>query len=262
MTQNTFTAADGSTLGYRIKGETGPWLILCHALLASSEQWAGPLETLSDSFRVVCPDTRGHGLSRDATPAETVAQMSDDVLALMDHLGIEKAHLLGASMSGVMAQDFASRYPERVEKLILANTTWRYGPEGHAAWQARIDTARADGLGPVVEGTLARFLTEEFHAGQPARVETLRRAMMASAVEGFCGCCRSLDGADLTKALPRITAPTLLIAGESDIATTPQVMTDLSALIPGSELVVLPGAHLCNYQSPDLFDATLRRFLA
>ncbi|WP_323041837.1 alpha/beta fold hydrolase [Gemmobacter sp.] len=259
---DTFTTADGSKLGYRIAGDTGPFLVLCHALLATSEQWVPQLEDLSKHFRVVCPDTRGHGLSTGSTPVDTVEDLAGDILALFDHLGIDRAHLLGASMSGVVVQHFAATHPDRVEKLVLANTTWRYGPEAHASWQARIETARTKGLEPVVDSTLERFLTVDFRTAHPGRAATLRDAMLRTDVAGFVGCCNALDGADLSDLLPAIKAPTLLIAGQSDVATTPQIMEDLAARISGARLAVLPGAHLCNYETPQGFTAELLGFLA
>jgi len=259
---HTFTTTDGSKLGYRISGESGSWLILAHALLATSKQWEPQIEELSKHFRVVCPDTRGHGLSAGSTSHETVAGLANDILELMDHLGIAHAHLLGASMSGVVAQFFAAHHADRVEKLVLANTTWRYGPEAHSSWEARIATAQTQGLEPVVNGTLERFLTEDFRTRETGRTAALRDAMMKTDIAGFVGCCKALDGTDLTSALTAITAPTLLIAGQSDIATTPQIMEDLSGMIAGSKLVVLPGAHLCNYESPQAFTDHLLGFLA
>lgn len=257
----TFQSRDGVDLTYAVHGSDGPWLVLCHALLATSAQWEPQIDTLSKSFRVVCPNTRGHGGSEAAAAPYSIDMLVEDLADLFSHLGIERAHLLGASMNGLVVQGFAARYPEKVDHFILANTTWHYPPETFASWDARIATAETGDLTGVVDGTLARFLTDDFRATQDAAVAPLRAAMMDVAPVGFIGCCHALKGADLSCAHGAITAPTLLIAGESDIATTPEVMAQLSKRLNDAPLITMPGAHLCNLESPQLFTTTLCEFL-
>jgi len=260
MTQ-TFSARDGTALTYALHGDKGPWLVLCHALLATSAQWEPQVAALSRHFRVVCPNTRGHGGSAASAPPYDLTLLAGDLADLFDHLGIEKAHLLGASMNGLTVQLFAARYPQKVDRLVLANTTWRYGPETDASWEQRVALVRKGGLADVVAGTLERFLTRPFREQESARVSVLRQAMLAVEPDGFIGCCLALKGADIGDAHKAISAPTLLIAGESDIATTPEIMRELKARLDGAKMITLPGAHLCNFETPDAFTDALVTFL-
>jgi len=260
MTQ-TFAARDGTALTYAVHGSRGPWLVLCHALLATSAQWEPQVADLSRHFRVVCPNTRGHGGSAASAPPYDLALLAGDLADLLDHLGIDKAHVLGASMSGLVVQVFAAEFPRKVDRLVLANTTWRYGPETDAGWDQRVALARNGGLAEVVAGTLQRFLTKPFRDGEPARLGALEQAMLEVDPDGFIGCCLALKGADTGDALGAISAPTLLIAGESDIATTPAIMGELKARLDGADMITLPGAHLCNFESPDVFTDALVKFL-
>jgi len=256
----TFKATDGTSLAYSLHGSEGPWLVLCHALLATSAQWAPQLLELSNRYRVVCIDTRGHGASEASQPPYDLRLLADDLKQLFDHLQIDRAYLLGASMSGLVVQQFAATHPERVERLVLANTTWCYGPETDASWDKRIETAKAGQLAAVVGGTLERFLTKTFRDQKSETLVSLERAMLAVKTPGFIGCCQALKGADISGMHHAITMPTLLIAGESDIATTPEVMQALKGRISGSDLVVLPGAHLCNFENPQAFTAAIAAF--
>ena len=257
----TFKATDGTSLGYAIHGDHGPWLVLCHALLATSAQWAPQIPELSKRFRVVCIDTRGHGASEASAPPYDLSLLVDDLEQVFDYLSIDKAYLLGASMNGLVVQKFAATYSERVERLVLANTTWVYGPETDAGWDKRIEAAKAGQFPAVVGGTLERFLTRAFRDAKRASLNTLESAMLSVKIPGFIGCCNALKGADISDVHQAIKAPTLLVAGESDIATTPDVMRALKERIAGSDLIVLPGAHLCNFENPQAFTAAISAFL-
>lgn len=257
----TATLPTGATVAYHVAGGEGPWLTLAHALLASSAQWIPQLDRLSRTHRVLVYDTRGHGGSSTPRAPYAVSDLSSDLVALLDALKIARTHLLGASMSGLVVQHFAAAHPARVDRLILANTTWKYGPETAPAWDGRIAMARKDGIPAVVEPTLARFLTDSFRATTPDRAEILRAAMKRTTVEGFTGCCQALFGTDLSAIHTKIAATTMLVAGEFDIATTPSVMAELRDRIAGSTLAVIKGAHLCNYENPDEFNASVEAFL-
>lgn len=257
----TLTLDDGLTLAYRRDGNPGgPPLVFSNSLGTDHTMWDGHLAALGDSFRLVRYDTRGHG--RSGVPAEpaSLARLGNDLVALLDHLGLARAHVCGVSLGGVTAQWLAVTHPERVDRLVLSNTGARVGSV--ASWQARIDAVGAGGLAAIEALVLGRFFSPAFTAAQPATVERFRATLLATDPAGYTVCCAALREADLRPAVATIATPTLIVAGELDESTRPALAEELHRAIAGSELLVLAGAaHLANVEAPELFDGALRRFL-
>ncbi|MFT4067657.1 alpha/beta fold hydrolase [Paraburkholderia sp.] len=252
-------ARNGNTIAYSIRGN-GPWITFLHALMGNGNFWRDQVSQLSHHFTVLTIDLRGHGDSDAPAGPYTMDAMADDVVDVLDGLGVMRTHLVGASMGGLVAQSVAARYADRIGQLVLANTTYRYGPEHHAGWEARITTVMQSGLAAVIPGTLARFLTDVFRDVHPEAVSALGKQMERTSAAGFISCCKALDGADIGAYHGMIKAPTLLIAGKKDPATTVEVMADLQSRIIGANLVTLDSAHLSNVEQPEKFTEALKEF--
>jgi 3-oxoadipate enol-lactonase len=207
-------------------------------------------------FRIVRYDTRGHGRSGVPAGSATIERLGRDLLALLDHLSIVRAQLCGLSLGGLTAQWLAVYHPERVSRLVLANTAARIGSiEG---WGERIAAVRQGGMAAVRNAVLARFFSPAFSLAHPQTLQVYAAMLTATDPQGYAACCAALREADLRAEVGSITAPTLIIAGALDEATPPAQAEELRAAIPGSELVVLDEvAHLSNIERPDAFNSLL-----
>lgn len=258
---HTLTLDDGLTLRYRLDGAAGaPPLVFSNSLGTDLRMWDTQAEALGDGFRVVRYDTRGHGGSGVPAGPATLERLGRDLLALLDHLDLPRAHLCGLSLGGLTAQWLAAHHPARVNRLVLSNTAARIGSV--ESWGERIAAVESGGMEAIADTVLARFFSPAFRADHPETVAACGASLRSIAPAGYAACCAALRDADLRPAVGRIAAPTLVIAGSLDEATPPAQSEELQQAIRGSELTVLDGAaHLANVEAPGLFSALLRRFL-
>lgn len=253
--------ANGIELHCEVEGE-GPWVVLCHALACDLRMWDEQVAALRERFRVVRFDTRGHGASSVPPAPYTFAQLVRDVQGLYAALRIEQAHLVGISLGGMVAQEFALAHPRYMASLVLCDTTSRY-PEGtDKMWEERIATVRAGGTGPLVEATLERWFTAPFRAARPDVMARIGAMIRETSAEGYIGCGAAVPTIDTTARLGAIGCPTLVIVGEHDAGTPLAMAQTIQRGVPGAELAVIPSAsHLCNVEQPDAFNKVLLDFL-
>ena len=252
---------DGRSLRVRVDGPEGaPWLVLSNSLGATLEMWEPQLDAFSRHYRVLRYDTRGHGQSSIPPRPWAIADLGRDVVAMLDALGIERASYCGLSMGGATGMWLATHARDRLERLVLCNTTpWLGPPE---AMNARIEQVQAHGMEPLVDGILQRWFTPEFRALDAASVQRVRQMLLASPVEGYAGCCEALRDMDQRADLARITTPTLVIAGTHDPAPTPDAARQWAATMPQALFIELPAAHLSNIGAAAGFNAAVLDFLA
>lgn len=236
-----------------------PWLVLSNSLGATLEMWEPQLAAFSQQYRVLRYDTRGHGSSSIPPRPWTIADLGGDVLALLDALGIERAHFCGLSMGGATGMWLAAHAPRRLDRLVLCNTTpWLGAPQTMAA---RISQVQKEGMAPLVDGILQRWFTPEFRALEPAAVDCIRQMLLAAPIEGYAGCCEALRDMDQRDDLPRIGLPTLVIAGTADPSPSIDAARQWAATIPQSMFIELPAAHLSNIGAVAAFNAAVVCFL-
>ena len=247
-------------LHYRFDGpDDAPLLVLSNSLRTSLDMWAPQMPALVAQFRVLRYDTRGHGASSAPPGPYRVDQLGSDVVGLLDHLGIERAHFCGLSMGGMTGLWLAIHAPSLVSRLVLANTGAKIGDDN--AWNARIATAKEGGMADVVEGVLATWFTARFRSLQPAAIEPVRAMMLAMSVEGYVANCEALRDADLRDSIASITAPTLVITGHHDVSTPSDSGRALVDAIPGACHVELDAAHLSNIEQAGAFTTAVLNFL-
>ncbi|MGY9055966.1 MAG: 3-oxoadipate enol-lactonase [Alphaproteobacteria bacterium] len=258
-----FASSGGVRIAYSVQGPAdGPVLITSHSLMANHTMWEPQMPAVADKYRVVGIDTRGHGQSDAPAGEYALDQLADDILAVMDHLGIAKAHYCGLSMGGMIGQTLALKAPERLLSLTLCDTSSGYPAGGQDMWTGRIADAKANGLAGGVEGTLERWFSPGFVASAPDTMDKVRTMISATPVDGFCGCCGAISKLALTARLGEITTPTLVIVGEDDPGTPVAMSEIIRDGIPGAQLVVLPVArHLANMEAVTGFNKALRGFL-
>jgi 3-oxoadipate enol-lactonase len=257
----TLTLDDGLALFYQLDGPPdGPPLLLVNSLGTDLRMWDAQAAALGDRFRVLRYDARGHGLSGVPSGPATLERLGRDLLALLDQLGVARAHVCGLSLGGLTAQWLAVHHPGRVARLVLSNTAARVGSA--ESWEARIAAVREGGMAAIAEAVIGRFFGPAFRAAHPEQVGRLAETLLRTDPAGYRACCAALRDGDMRPLVPRIGAPTLVIAGSLDEATTPAQAAELHAAVRGSELAVLEGAaHLANVERPEAFTALLRGFL-
>jgi 3-oxoadipate enol-lactonase len=266
----TTTAA--SAIGRRIRvnetelrvqidgSERLPWLVLSNSLGCTLEMWEPQVAVFSGRYRLLRYDTRGHGGSGVPPRPYTLEQLGTDVLGLLDALGIERAHYCGLSMGGATGMWLGVQAPQRIERLVLCNTTPWLGPP--ATLNARIATLLHDGMPALVEPILERWFTAGFRASEPLAVERIRQMLLTTPVEGYAGCCEAIRDMDQRASLARVAAPTLVIAGTYDPAPTPDAARAWASTIPDARFLELPAAHLSNVGAAEAFTAAVSAFLA
>jgi len=251
---------DDAVLRYEVRGGSGrPALFLLNPLAASLEIWDAQLE-LEREFTLIRFDPRGHGGSTLGSKAElTIEDLARDALAVLDAAAIERAHICGLSIGGMMAMNMAVRFPARVQKLLLCATT-PYMPT-REMWQARIDTARRDGLKDLVDGIVQRWFTPAFHDSNPGEVQRVRGLLMKTDRLGYAASAAAVRDMDQRESIKHISAPTLVIAGAHDPGVPPSQAETIINAVKGSTLKVLESAHLPNIEQAGLFNSALKQFL-
>lgn len=238
----------------------GPVLVLADSLGATLAMWEPQLEVLARRFRVIRYDLRGHGGSPAPAGRYTIADLGGDLIALLDDLGIERAHICGLSLGGMIGMWVAAKAPERVDRLIVCASSARLGPP--EAWATRARTVRSEGMGAVTETVVGRWFTPGFAASCPDVVARMRAMLESISPVGYAGCCRAIETMDLTGDLAAIVAPTLVLVGDEDRATPLAHAERIAAGIPGAQLeVVLDAAHLLNVEQAEVVNALILEHL-
>ena len=238
---------------------SGPVLVLVHAFPLDRRMWAATGQALAPRCRVIAPDMRGFGASDLADGS--IADMADDVAALLDQLGIERATVGGLSMGGYVSLAFAARHKQRLERLILADS--RAAPDSDAARAGRADALAlvdAQGVPALVERQLVALLSPGASEAVRAQVRSIGNGQRPAGVKG--GICALRDRPDRQNELSAIACPTLLVVGKEDKISPPAEMAAMASAIPGSRLVEIGAAgHLSNLENPTDFVAAVTSFI-
>ena len=252
--------ADGCLLNVSVEGrESGPTIMLSNSLGTTMQMWEPQMAALTKLFRVIRYDRRGHGKSGAPAGPYSMERFGQDVLAILDDLNIEKVHWCGVSMGGMVGQWLGANAPERVGKLILANTACYYPDPTN--WLNRIKAVNEGGLAAIADGVIAAWLTADFREREPQITTRMKQMLVATPVQGYIACCEALSTLDQRDLLPRITAPTLVIAGRHDMSTPVEAGEFIRSRIPGASMTLLDAAHISNVEQPHDFTEAVVGFL-
>jgi 3-oxoadipate enol-lactonase len=231
--------------------DNGPVVVLSNSLGSTHQMWDAQLADLEQRFRVVRYDTRGHGDSPVPLGPYLIDDLADDLIALLDRLEVEQAHIVGLSLGGMTAMKVAARNPERVDRLVVMCTGAQLPPASN--WTDRAATVRARGSIAVAAAVVERWFTPEFLAANPDLRATHEAMVARTPAEGYAGCCEAIAALDLRDDLSSIVAPTLAIAGADDPATPPANLEEIATGVKnGRLLVVSHAAHLANAEQPHI----------
>jgi 3-oxoadipate enol-lactonase len=260
----------GRPISYLEASAPGPGpghvLLLLHAFPMSAEMWEPQLAAVRPGWRFVAPDLRGFGRSDagDTRQAASVDDYAEDLLALLDALDIDRVAVAGLSMGGYAAFALLRRQPARVSALVLADTRAEADDEtARTARDAMIETLAAGGAAAVFGKMQAGLLGETTRATRPDVVARVRAIALAQTPDGVRrGIERLKSRPDSRPLLAAIACPALVVAGEEDRITTPDVARDLQNRIAGARLSLIPKAgHLSNLENPEAFNSALGEFL-
>jgi len=261
VAETMVTTVDGCRLASDVEGpEHAPVCLLLHSLGTTSELWAPQRARFRRALRLIRYDARGHGRSQPPVGPYTLDQLGRDALAVLDAAGVDRAHVCGVSLGGLTALWLGVHAPDRVGRIVAANTAARLGSRD--GWAERIQVVRAGGMAAVAEGGIARWFTEQFRDREPATVARFRSMLLSCPVDGYVGGCAVLRDADLRDEIGQIGAETLVVTGRHDLATAPALGTLIQERVAGSHLLELDAAHLSNVEQVDAFTAGVLDFLS
>jgi pimeloyl-ACP methyl ester carboxylesterase len=244
----------------------GTPLVLLHAFPLDGRMWAPQVEALAGSYQVIVPDLRGFGAAREQSVEEAgMDLLADDVARLLDDRGLDRVVLGGLSMGGYVALAFVRRHADRLSGLVLLDT--KASADGDQARDARLEMAErvlAEGTGFVPGAMLPRLLGETSREQRPEVVEEVTALIREQHPKAIAGAQRGMAArAAATDVLASIAVPTLVVTGEEDTVTGPEVGRDLAAGIPGARfLLVEEAGHLANLEQPEIVNEALLDFLA
>jgi 3-oxoadipate enol-lactonase len=253
--------ANGININYKLEGAVNaPVVVLSNSLLSNYHMWDDQIEALTNKFQVLRYDTRGHGGTDAPTTPYSLDIFVEDVIGLLDGLGIEKVHFVGLSMGGFLAQPLAVKYPDRLLSLVLCDTACHMPVP--AVWDDRIAAAQKGGVESLVDGNLERWFTVPFRNAGGAQLEAIKKMIAATSLQGFVNCVNAFKEMSQCDILGEIKTPTLVIVGADDPSCPVAAAEILHAGIVGSQLEIIPdAAHLPNIEQKDQFNEILLKFL-
>ena len=242
---------------------SGAPLVLLHCLGVDHRLWNIAAAGLERDFTLISYDFPGHGGTPPAGRGYGVEDLSVQLAELFEREGIERAHVGGISLGGLVAQHFAATYPDRVDRLMLLDTTPRYTDEMRQMWVVRANQARTQGVASLLDSLLPVWFTPDFIAGDPPAVRYVRDCFHGDSGEGYALACEALGAADLRPLAAKIVAPTLVICGDQESAAFQDAARWLKANIQGARLEFLsPARHASVLEQPAAFVGAARAFLA
>src|SRR5689334_7590184 len=252
--------ADGCLLNVSVEGrDGGPTLMLSNSLGCNLQMWEPQMKALTQVFRVIRYDRRGHGKSGVPPGPYSMERFGRDVLAILDDLNIARVHWCGLSMGRMVGQWLAAKAPERLDKIVLANTACYYPDPSN--WLNRIKLVRENGMAAIADAVIAAWLTADFREREPQVTANLKAMLLATPVEGYVACCEALSTLDHRELLPTIKSPTLVIAGRHDVATPVAAGEMIRKAIPGASMTILDAAHISNVEQSHAFSDAVIGFL-
>ncbi|AOA57913.1 3-oxoadipate enol-lactonase [Acinetobacter larvae] len=252
--------SDQAEIHYQVFGDPNkPALVFSNSLGTALSMWQAQIDFFQHNYYVICYDNRGHGQSSAPTGPYQLAQLGQDVIALLDHLGIQRAHFCGISMGGLIGQWLAIDAPTRFDRVIICNSAAKVGQT--QAWLERATAVRRDGLAAIAATAASRWFRPAFIAQHPTSVQDLAAQLAAGSAEGYASCCEALAAADLRQQIQQITTPVLIIAGQYDPITTVADADAMQAAIPQSQRCILAASHISNIEQAQAFNHAVADFL-
>ena len=257
-----FVSLNGVTLHYRhlaAPGGARP-IVFINSLGTDFRVWSAITRGFAAHPTLVY-DKRGHGLSDLGETPYAMDDHVDDLIALVDHLGLKNLILCGLSVGGLIAQGVYARRPDLVDAIVLCDTAHKIGTA--ESWNDRIAAIEANGLGSIADVVMERWFTPAFHANRPADLAGYRNMLARHSVEGYAATCAAIRDTDYTEVAKRIAVPVLCVVGDQDGATLPALVRSTAELIPGARFEIIADAgHIPCVEQPAVLTRLLQDFIA
>lgn len=248
-----------SCLHYEMSGlPTGPVVVLVNSLGSDLHMWDKVVPYLSQHFRVLRYDARGHGLSTAPPIPYSIEQLGTDLLALLERISGETVYLCGLSLGGVVGLWLCIHAPQKITRLVLANTGARIGTR--EGWDERIATVQSHGMAPIAQLALGRWFTSDYRLEHPDEMTQISDMIERTSPEGYIGCCGVLRDTNLQRQLSAIEIPCLVITGSEDPATPPGDGRALHANLLNSTYLELHASHLSAWERSAEFAVAVLHF--
>lgn len=249
---------------YEIGGD-GPWLVLIHGVGLDLHMWSQQIAALEKYRRVLRYDLIGHGETPPAGDSLRLGDFVSQLYELMNRLGVKRAEIAGFSMGATVAQAFALEHPAMTEKLVLISGVHERSDDARGAVQARLRQAETEGIASTIDASVSRWFTPAFRSGRPEEIEKIKTRLASNTREGFLPAYRMFAGmeSELAGRLGAIGAPTLVVTGEHDSGSTPEMARRMSEEIPGAVCHILPHVrHLLPVEAANELNGLLKDFLS
>ncbi|MEZ5810123.1 MAG: 3-oxoadipate enol-lactonase [Rhizobiaceae bacterium] len=245
-----FARVNGVVLHYEDRGGADrPVIVFSNSLGTDFRIWDEVVARLGHAFRVIRYDKRGHGLSEAPPQPYAMTDHVGDLAALLDHLDVRRAAIVGLSVGGMIAQGIAALRPDLVSALVLCDTSHRIGTE--ELWNARIEAVNGDGIASIADAIMERWFTPEYRSPDNPDYVGYLAMLTRTTVDGYAGTSAAIRDADLTESSRALSLPVLCIVGDQDGATTPDVVRSTAALIDGAGFEIVENAgHLPCIEQP------------
>lgn len=252
------TAVESS---YVIEGQ-GPALLMVHGIGARKTSWGPLTQHLKNDFTCIAYDLRGHGDTPKGDGPFGLDELVEDLEALRARLGIEKAHIIGHSLGGMIGPAYARAHPDRVISLGLLSTAAFRTEDDSKKVKSVVTAMREKGIGPVLQTLADRWFTDKFQAEQPERIEARKAQVVATDPDVFLNVFDIYAETEMSPWLHEVAAPSLVLTGELDGGCNPRLNRQIADAMPNSELVILDGLkHAILIESTERVAPPIREFL-
>lgn len=257
-----FARVNGVAIHYGDTGETNlPVLVFANSLGTDFRIWDGVVEALSGRFRMVRHDKRGHGLSEAVPGPSRIEDHAGDLIALLAHLDIARAHVCGLSVGGMIAQAVAAARPALVDRLVLIGTAAKIGDTD--SWNQRIATVEAGGIAALADGVMEKWFTADFRREDNPLFTGMKTMLTRTPADGYVATCAALRDADLTASTAALDLPVLALVGAEDGSTPPALVQAMARTISGARFEAIPGAgHIPCVEQPEATARLIGDFLS
>jgi 3-oxoadipate enol-lactonase len=261
MPEMKFVAIEGITLHYILEGlqEAVP-LVFINSLGSDLRIWDNLVPYFAEHFPVIRYDKRGHGLSDCPPGPYSIRDHANDLANLLEHLQVKQAILVGVSVGGMIALDYALNHPQRAGALVLCDTAAKLGAAEY--WHERIESLGKHGFDQVAAGIVSRWLSPTFIKQNPADYQGYFNMLTRTPIAGYIATCEAIRDTDLRDLVGKIEAKSLVLCGAEDAATPPDLVRELAETLPQARFELIDNAgHLPSIEQPAAMATKMKRFL-
>lgn len=257
-----FAEINGIVVHYELIGEATAknLIVFSNSLGTDFRIWLPLFDELPDDYSALFYDSRGHGLSGGADKPFDMNDLVDDLIGLVDELGIKRATFCGLSVGGLIVQGVYAKRPELFKKLILCDTAPQIGTAD--AWNGRIDAVTKAGISSIADNVMQRWFTAAFHEEQPVELAGYKLMLERQPASGYASTCAAIRDTDFTAGLADISVPTLLVVGDEDGSTSPELVRKAADGISGSRFEIIEGCgHIPCVEQPEALATLIQSFM-